>query len=129
MQALFSAIMTKFSGSSLSTNLVGRMYASEAKQGVSKPYGVFSIVSNTVDYTFDSRTEDILLQFNLVSESRSVVEINSLFEDLKTLYDDCILTVSGYSHVKMERDFSYLMRDAEENEWNYAVQYRIWIHA
>lgn len=103
MTNLITAIMTKVSGSALSTAVGGRVYFDEAPQGCAFPYVVFFIVSGSPDPTFTDGIDDILIQFSIFSTSKSITEISGIYGNMKTLFDDCALTITGATHLWMER--------------------------
>jgi len=92
---LLTAVMTKTSGSTLSGDLAGRIFLDEAPEGAEFPYCVFRIVSDVPEYPSNHTLEDLLLQFSLYSISASAVEIGDLLTHLRSLFDDCSLTISG----------------------------------
>lgn len=93
MTNLLKAIITKISGSAFSSDVGGRVYLDRAPSETEFPYCVFQIVSAVPEDVFTKYGEDILLQFSLFSTSSSVAEIAGMYEDLKTLFDDCSLTI------------------------------------
>ena len=103
MNNLLSAIMTKCAGSALSTDVGGRIFLDEAPEGTEYPYIVFMIVSDTPDKTFTEIYEDVLVQFSLYSASASAAEISTMYADLKALFDECALTITGSTLVWMWR--------------------------
>jgi len=132
MKPLVEAIYTLFTTapySDLYNAVGGRLYLGEALQSTAYPYVVFKVVAdNPEKYFGDTVIEDILIQFSLYSRNTSAVEVNDLFTYLKTLFDDCALTVTGYTHVSMARQDANLLRDAENNLWHYAVDYEVRIY-
>ena len=129
MQVLFEGIYSKFTGStgagSLYALLGGRLHLGEAPQGSAYPYGVYHLISDVPEYVFDTTTviEHTLIQFNLYDDDKSATDINAAFTALAALYDHSNITVTGYSSVIMEREFSNLSRG--ETLWDYFVQYRL----
>lgn len=129
MKVLLQAIITEIVGTDLSTNIGGRLYLSEAPQNVSFPYCVYDLISEIPDEYFSSPDlEEVVLSFGLFSENESSIEVQDLFENLKTVYDNCALTVTGYTHVSMYRTFSSLIRDPENNVWQYNCDYDVMVH-
>ena len=118
MKALFTAIYNAFSSSK------GALYLQEAPNGATLPYIVYYLINAVPDYTFDSVTEDYSIQFSVYAETAETA--CSIFEEIKAIYDDCSLAVTGYEFVKMEREISHLIK--EEDLFHYVVQYRILIH-
>ena len=127
MNALFTGIYSKFSNDTDLSGAVTGLYLSEAPQNVAFPYAVYFMVSDTHDWQFVEEFEEVLIQFNIFSESASIAEAGTILGYLKTLYDDCALTVSGYDHIYMQREFIYSYRDADAMTWAYSVQYRVYL--
>ena len=118
MQDIFKSIYDLFTAAptpALNTNLGARLYNNNAPHGTTLPYGVFFLVSGDTDYNFTSTFDIIDIQFSLFSQADEISEILTLYENLKTLYDDCTLTVANHEFHKMERNNSWLNKDADIN--------------
>ena len=127
MQALQSAIMTKFASDSpgLYDDLGGRMRFQTARQGETFPYCVYSIIGFGPDHWFGGELqEEITLQFSIFTNESSAVNLNALYTTLTALFDECTLAVSGYDFLRLERNWAYPLRDDENNSWQYTIQYR-----
>jgi len=108
------------------TNMGGRMRLQTARQNETFPYCVYSLIGNSNDTWFGDEVHEVLtIQFSIFSNESSAVNICAYFENLKALYDECVLTVSGYTALRMERTWAYLLRDDPNNVWQYVVQYRL----
>lgn len=133
MTGLLTGIYTKFTAltggnhNSFYTGLSGKMYLGFAPQDTTSPYAVYNLINDASDYQFIEQFEEVVIQFDIVSQSASAVECNTLFGYLISLYDNCSLTVSGYSHIRMDRLYSSLNYYSEDGSWVYTVQYRILI--
>lgn len=103
MDELIKAIITKFSGSTISSDVNGRVFLDRAPDGCEFPYIVFFVVSSVPDWMFTERFEDTMVQFSLFSSSESAVEITTMLKDLKSLFDDCSLTITGDTLVWFRR--------------------------
>ena len=127
MDNLFKGIYSKFTGStgasSLYVALTGGLHNTQAPQDTTRPYAVMYLISDVPFWTFDSTFENTLVQFNIYDENSSVENVCSLFEKLKTLYDDTVLTFDDYYNYQMKREFSDLAKSSDV--WQYSVQYRI----
>ena len=124
MQVLLTGIYSKYSSdTALKAAIAGGLYFTEAIQTATYPYGVYHLISDVPSWTFDSDMEGYIIQFNLYSENSSSTEVNTAFTALTALYDDCSLSVTGYTPILMWRELSLLTR--ESDIWNYMVQYRI----
>lgn len=95
MDNILKAIYGKLSGSTLSTDVGGRVYLDEAPQGCQFPYIVFFVVTAVPDKTFTEHYTDTVIQFSIFSSSSSGVEISGIYNDLKALYDDCTFTITS----------------------------------
>lgn len=120
---VLTGIFTKFTGSALSTALGGRMYSRFAPQGTAFPYAVVDVPTSVHGGMFVEDIEDLDVLFNLFSQSKSETEITGLLNNLITLYDDCTLTVTGYTHLFMERDITRSLSDPEYGIRQYSVIY------
>jgi hypothetical protein len=131
MKALSQAIFTKTTGSALDTALGGRIYKGMAPDGTVYPYAVYMLVSDVPDPTFTENLENVLIQWSLFSSASSSGEIEDLFANLKTLYDDCSMSITGETLLWCQRANSTLMieehttPDGTVNVWHYAVDYDI----
>jgi len=106
------------------TDIGGRLYKNKADQDAPLPYAVYFLVSDTPEFTFTDTFEDVLIQFNLHSESSSSSNIEDMYTHLKALYDWCSLTITDNTHLFMRRESANLITD-EDGDWQYSVTYRI----
>ena len=131
MNNLLTAIMTQTSGSALASRVGGRIFEGEAPEGTEFPYVVLSIVTDAQADTFKDKLEDLTIQFSLYSISKGLAEITGMYADLKTLFDDCVLTITGNYHILIARENLTTMQDefttpqgtASGRHW--AVDYRL----
>lgn len=113
IDAVLTGLFTKFTGSTLATSVTNRMYSRYAPQNTAFPFATIDIQSGIADWTFSESIEDFDIIFNLYSKSTSESEITTLFKNLCSLYDHCKLTITGYTHVWMQRDIVKGMSDPE----------------
>ena len=107
MNSLFTAIINHFNNTTASgffNDISGRLRHNVAKQGETFPYCVYFSVSDIDDLDFSDEHEDFLIQFNIFSQNNSALEAGNLLESLKTMFDDCSLTVTGWNHLRFARD-------------------------
>lgn len=122
MQVLFQGIWNEFNNDTDLKAAVTGMYFTEAPQGTAYPYIVYFEISNVPSWTFTEDMENFLIQFSIYDNNSSSTNILSIFEKLKACYDWCDLSVSGYSHIYMRREFDILTRENEV--WHFSCQYR-----
>ncbi len=112
MQALLTALYTKFSGSDLSNYVGGRIFTDEAPDGTDFPYVVVRIVSSVPDKTFTEEFEDTLLQLSYFSTSPGLAEVSTMQNYGQALLDECSLTITGSTLVWMRRVNLVTMTDS-----------------
>jgi len=105
----------------------GRFYYQEAPQETTYPYCVYFLINTEYEFTFLTDFERALVLFNLYGDTNSSEETGEIQEYLKTLFDWCSLTISGYTHLKMERNFSDTSRFDADKVWQCVVQYTLLI--
>src|SRR3972149_9350176 len=131
MNNLLKGIMDKISGSSLSSDVGGRIFLDEAPQGSEYPYIVFFIISDVPQDTFTEYLDDILIQFSIFSASQGATEITTIYNDLISLFDNCALTITSDIHISMMRQNlttmteDIVLTDATQRVKHWAVDYSI----
>lgn len=122
MKDLFKGIYSKYTGSTLETNLTGGLHNTKVPQDTNYPYAVFYLISNVPHWTFDSIMENALIQFTIYDSSSSVENISSLYSNLTNLYDDTELALDDYYSVYLKRESNSLENNADI--WQYVINYR-----
>ena len=131
MLNLLTSIYGKFSGSALSTSLGGRIYLDQAPDGCEYPYCVYFVVSGVPSRTFTEHYTETLIQFSLFSASSSATEITGMYADLKSLFDECSMTITGSTLVSMkEQNLTTMMEqitvaDGTQNVRHWAVDFEV----
>jgi hypothetical protein len=130
---LTAAIYSKLTGSALTSYIGGRMYKGQAPAGVTYPYIVYSLSSGKSDATFGVDYEDVIIQFSLYSIASGTTEIETMYTYLKTLYDDCSLTITSETLICMKRS-NYIFQVEEHTTptgtamvWVYHVDYSVYV--
>ena len=108
MKNLATALYAKIAGSAFSTSIGGRLYQARAPQGVTWPYAVYYLISDVPRDTFTDRLEEVIVQFSIFSQSSGSTEIEDIVTNLKSLFDNCSLTITGNTHIMMNRQGSSL---------------------
>ena len=135
MNNLLTGIYGKLTGSNFSSYVGGRVYLDRAPAGVEYPYCVFSIVSGNPDWTFKESFEDTYIQFSLFSASSSATEITTMYSYLKSLYDDCSMTITSNTLIWFRRQNLATMTeditvgDATQQVRHWAVDYHVMTQA
>jgi len=126
--ALLDAIYTKYDGdTNLKAELTGGLWHVEAEQETVMPYGTYAILPSAPEYDFGDTTpvEIISVQFNIyVDKNQSDASLKSAYDDLVTLFDECSLTVTGHSFMRMHRVNNFFDKDDESN-WRAVIEYEV----
>ena len=101
MTNLLTALYGKFSGSDLSTTVGARIFLDSAPEGTVYPYVIFFINNSVPSRTFTERYTDTTIQFNLFSISAGATEVTTMYGNLKSLFDECSLTITDSTLVWM----------------------------
>ena len=111
----------------LYTNLDGvRFYYSEAPEQPNKPYCVFHVLQENYDFTFDLEFEEVLIQFDYFGATGD--ECDDGVADIKTMFDYATLTLSGYTCLRMEREFVFNSSKIQPDDiWSATVRYSLLI--
>jgi len=105
---LSTSLFTKFTGSAFSTSIGGRLYKARAPQNPTWPYAVYYLISDVPRDTFTEKLEEVIIQFSVFSQASGSTEIEDIVTNLKSLFDNCSLTITGNTHIMMNRQGSSL---------------------
>ncbi len=131
MKNLTTAIYGRLSGSSFSTAIGGRMYKSQAPENTEFPYAVYRVVTNTPERTFSEDYENTTIQFSLFSIASGTTEIEGMFTNLKTLYDEQSFSITGSTLIWMRRATTvfnvedHITPNGTQRVWAYHVDFEI----
>jgi len=132
MKNLATALYSKLSGSDFFSNIGGRVYKDDAPDGTDYPYAVFMLISDVPEYTFSEQYESVQIQFSIFSNASGSTEIEDLYTNLKSLYDECSLSITSSALIWMRRQNATLMMEEHttpsgiQRVRHYAVDYEIY---
>lgn len=133
MLSLTQAIYGKLSGSALSAHIGTRLFKLSAPQGAQYPYAVYFVVNDIPEYPGGKTIEQFDIQFSLFSSLSGSTEIENMLTDLWTLYDDVVMTITGYTPIYFMRGNLTEMREDHTTPsgtievYHYAQDYDGWI--
>lgn len=104
MKNTLTALYGKFSGSSFSSDVSGRIYIDQAPERVEFPYCVYFVVSGVPDNVFAKKGKEFIVQFSLFSASKRETEITTMFNDLLSLLDETTFSITGHTLIACEFD-------------------------
>jgi len=131
MLNLTKAIWGQLSGSALSAHISNRLFKGEAPEGTEYPYAVYKVVTDTPDHTFTEDYENVIVQFSLFSVLSSTTELENMFTDLITLYDEKSFAVIGSTLVWMRRSTASFQPEEHTTSsgthrvWAYHVDFEV----
>lgn len=126
MKNLTTSIFAKMTSSTdLYTDIGGRLYKSEAPEGAAYPYVVFFVVSDLPEYPGGHTIEQVQVQFSLFSSASGSTQVEDMLTHLRSLYDDCSLTITSNTLIYFIRGNMSAMR--EDHTWHYVQEYEIQI--
>lgn len=130
MKVLFEALYTKFSGNTNFKNAVGSQFypGMVDQENATYPYAAYYLISDFSNWTFTEDIEELTIQISVYSNKNSPSEILTIFEYQKALFDNAILSVTGYTFVKMHRQGMTLIRDEAMNTFHMSTDYDIELH-
>lgn len=133
MKALYEAIVTRYasaSGATLRAALGDDIHPFRAPQGTALPLVIYNHTGTPVDYTMagagGNATEirTVNIDFVLYDDASSPLAIENAAEDLYALYDDVLLSVTGWTVFDAERENDLDIRDEQNKVWQKVISYR-----
>ena len=104
MKVLLTAIYSALMNGTPGTLVDGRIYLDRAPEDAQLPFIVFFIVNSNPDDPFAGTLEHTWFQFNIFSSSSGVTEISDIYDAIRGVLDDSILTLSAGEMVIMKRN-------------------------
>ena len=135
MKNLTTAIFEKMTpATTLYSDIGGRLYKKKAPQGAEFPYVTFFVVTDVPEYPSNKTIEWVLVQFSIFSSASGTTEAEDILTHLRSLYDDCTLSITNNTLIYFIRgNFIDLSDDSEGIEtisgttgvWHYMQEYNI----
>uniref|UniRef100_A0A6H1ZDL9 Tail protein n=1 Tax=viral metagenome TaxID=1070528 RepID=A0A6H1ZDL9_9ZZZZ len=128
---LSKALITKAASSDFLSDVGGRLFKGRAPQGAEYPYAVYLIVSNAPEKTYTEDFENTIIQFSLFSAASGSTEIEGMYADLITLYDESTFDITDSTLIWMKRENATLMVEDHTTPagtvqvWAYHVDYEV----
>lgn len=130
LNILGAAVLKRFNtdaeGSDLRALVTGGMWYERAPQNQILPYIDYTMEGIDFIRTYDSRIEIINLVFTIFSSDKQTPkETFTIFEELTDVYDDVVLTVTGFKMVSCERETAIPLKDPDNEGYQNAVGYTV----
>lgn len=122
MKAIFKAIKDKWDAEASLNSY--KLYLDSAPQKASMPYIVYLLVTGIPEYTMNTQMEDDRIQFSVFSSKNSSQEVQTIAEAIMAVFDDVVLTITGYDPVLFERAEQVLTKTPEE-AWQHNIEYHL----
>jgi hypothetical protein len=101
VKALTTAIYSKAASSDFMSYIGSRLFKSRVPTGTEYPNAAYMVITDVPERTFSERYENYELQFSLFSTKSSSTEVETMYNYLKALYDECALSITGSTLVWM----------------------------
>ena len=131
MLNLTTALYGRLVGSALAAHIGTRLYKGRAPQGVTWPYAVYFLINDGPMDTFSETIADVDIQFSLFSKTSGSTEIENMYTDLDTLYNNVSFSPTSETVLVMKRVVAHLTsvpEDVETGEgeyWQYDVDFGV----
>jgi len=104
----------------------GRLYLDVAPQQSTFPYCVYT-GDRTTELDFSEEHRLFLIKFDIFSQNNSAFEAGEILENLKTMFDNCSLTVTGWRHLQFKRSMVHPNNDFTQTPpiQGYSVEYEV----
>lgn len=131
MKELFKAINTEWqsAGSSSLRTLAGdKLWPFRAPAGQDFPVTVYNHVNTIVDYSMQTGSaggeyRSVFIDFNIYTDEASPLNIETAAETLYSVFDDELLTVTGWTVFSANRNGDQLIRDEDVKGWHKVISY------
>lgn len=123
MNVLKTGVYSKYNTSVDFKGAITGLFYSEAPQGTAFPYVVYHLITGTPNNTYTEKAENIIIEFLICSSNDSSSEVDTIYDYLDALYNDCALTVSGYNSIYVSRE-SFDGAELMDGIWNKHILYR-----
>ena len=114
-------------------DLNGAMYKERAPQGYEFPYCVFTTVAEAHSKTFGEHFKEPLIQFSIFTDDSSTDNIEDMYTDLKSLYDEAEFNITDNTLVWCRIQSAVLIPDIVTTKrwtreiWHYAVDFELMV--
>ena len=123
MQVVFVGIFDKWAAHGGLVAVMPRFYLKEAPPGATMPYGVYWPVSEIRLDTFNTNSEEYLVQIDSYDEGFDATGIMAIQAQVHACFDWCALAVAGWNHIFMKRVLTDMQR--EDDCWHGIDTYQL----
>lgn len=105
MKEILDSIKDTHDANALIVALDTGIFYDKAPPNAAFPYATYNFISDLVERFFGGWFyDDMLLQFSLFSNSRSVNEISNFYGRLNNVYDEITLDIEGFTNILLRRE-------------------------
>lgn len=112
-------------GALLKAALTGGLHYGEAPQGSIPPYAIYSIIAGPPLLTYTSEIKNMDARFEIFIKKQSPADCFTIFNLLTNVFDDVVLTVTGFKMVRCDRGNSEPEKDPDREGYRMSVIYSI----
>lgn len=127
MNVLGTAIVDKIDSDTtgLKAALTGGFHYERASKGSVPPYMTYTMIAGPRLSTYTSEIENVDVTFFIYSNKQSPAECFDLAALLTAIFDDIVLTVTGFKMVRSDRQSSQPQRNIDDEGYFISVTYSI----
>ena len=126
MTDIFEGIYSLWNNDATLKAALPRLYAIQAPDRATYPYGVFFVVTSRPDYTFERSYEHLLMQFSIYDDMDSgIATLNSIHDAMCDVYDIGIITDDDGVRYKMIRRRDSILPDPDGECYQLSMDFEI----
>ena len=112
IKELFSAILVLFeAGNTFNTAVSGQLAAYKSQDDATFPHSVMTLISDDTEYPFTGNNLEVaLMQFSIYDNKAAPDTIMDAQQKLWDLFDDAIITMTGFTELAFIRGQTLLRR-------------------
>lgn len=105
--------------------VTGGLHYDEAPEKSIPPYAIYSMIAGPRLSTYTSEIENIDLTFEIYVAKQSPADCFTIFNLLTNVFDDVVLSVTGFKMVRCDRGDSTPEKDPDREGYRMSVIYSI----
>lgn len=128
MNDLFEAIFARFNatpvGDTLRILAPGGMFHGRAPQTATYPLIELTMPGTSTEVTMDSDFDLVLVDYHCWDNQRSPLRVELLANEVKVVYADVKLTVTGFSNIRSDKISEVELEDPDGDGYQYVVTFQ-----
>lgn len=122
-KAIVKRINIDVEGVALKAALTGGFYYEEAPRKSTPPYATYEMTAGPRLSTYTSEIENVDITFMIYVAKQSPADCFTIFNLLTNVFDDVVLTVTGFKMIRSDRGNSTPEKDPDREGYRMSVIY------